>query len=80
MRRQETRKIYLLQRPFVVLGEGPFYVMAYNRSRTEEYQLLLTPEIEELFEESLKIYVWGYIDPQGNLNIIKTVEKPDDWR
>lgn len=76
MRQQKVYKTYKIQRPTALLGSGPLYALAYDRSRRDSYNVLLTEEVESLFGERYKIYVEAYVDQQGNLNIIREIEEP----
>jgi hypothetical protein len=79
--RQQIHKIFKLQYPQVVLGVGDPYVLAVDRYKRDQYNLQLTPEVAELFDEGVYvIYVRAFMDQKGNLNIVEKVEKPRDWR
>ena len=63
-------EIFKLQRPMGMTG-GP--ILIYNRNRSIFSQIPITQEIAKYMGISYKIYVKGYIDSDGILQINEKV-------
>lgn len=67
--------IFKVQKPIGVTG-GP--ILIYNESRSIFSQIPMTQEIAKYMGTDYKIYVKGYIDDKGILQIEEKV-KPQGW-
>lgn len=75
---RRKKKIWKLQRP--LMGNMPVVeAMAYTKEQDRICFVAMTEdEMEELFGENAKAYVWGYINKRGVLEI--DIDKHADWQ
>ena len=66
-----TSEIFKIQRP--IAGTGGNILLIYNKSRSVYKQFPITQEIAKYMGTSYKIYVKGYIDSDGILQIEQKV-------
>lgn len=68
-------EIFKVQKPIGTIG-GP--ILIYNESRSIFSQIPMTQEIAKYMGTDYKIYVKGYVDDKGILQIEEKV-KPQGW-
>ncbi len=64
-------EIFKVQRPL----NGSGLILIYNKSRSVFSQIGITQELAKFMGTSYKIYVEGYIDSQGMLQITQKVNQ-----
>lgn len=69
-----NKKIYKIQRSLYHKSK----VLVYDKEREFFGELPITPDIELILGIEYKIYVRGYVDENGKLNIIRKT-KPQTW-
>lgn len=73
----EKSGVFKIQRPLGMFG-GPVLVLIYNQSRSVYGQFPMSQELAKLMGTDYKIYVKGYIDNSGMLQVIEKIE-PKNW-
>ncbi len=71
--------VFKIQKP-IFSTEEDFY-LAYNKKQSiilNDIQVGQYPQLDDMFEDDLKIYVEGYIDRKGRF-IIKRKTENQDW-
>lgn len=67
------QEVFKLQRP-VVTNAPQSLVLAYNKDRSAQGQFPMTDRLRRLFGNEYKIYVQGYLDELGQINLVDLVK------
>ena len=71
--------VFKIQKP-IFSTEEDFY-LAYNKKRNvvmNDIQIGQVPQLDEMFDDELKIYVEGYVDRKARFIIKRQIEN-QDW-
>lgn len=77
-----AHQVFKMQRPLFIGGavtkDSVPQVLFYNKKRTVEGVIAMTPEVSAMFSGEPKIYVQGYVNNDGNLTVTGPAA-PQPW-